>query len=298
MKDVLEAHGPKIDHVLVYRAPVASTVFPLLRKHAPKARVIFDTVDLHFLRLEREAEISGDADRKRAAQKMKQTELDLIRKADATIVLSRFEMDLLEQLVPGAKLFEIPIVREVPPPPARGWAERRDIVFVGGFEHEPNSDAVKWFVAEVMPRLQARGFPGQFIVVGSSMPEHIKSLERPGVVMRGFVQDLEEFFGQIRLSVAPLRYGAGLKGKVITSLSFGVPVAATRVAVEGGGFVDGEHVLVGDEPDALADAIMRLYEDEQLWNRQSHAGRQFFIEKFSVAAVAGSLQALLQSVAA
>jgi GT2 family glycosyltransferase/glycosyltransferase involved in cell wall biosynthesis len=298
MKAVLASLGSSVDYVLMYRAPVAGAVFDMVRRHAPKAMIIFDTVDLHFLRLEREAEIGGDAEHKRAAQRMKQAELDLIRKSDATIVLSRFERDLLRQLTPEARVFEIPIVREVPAPSSTRWNERRDIVFVGGFEHQPNVDAVKWFLAEVMPRLQSRGFAGDFVVVGSSMPGHIKALERPGVVMRGFVQDLEGFFSQVRLSVAPLRYGAGLKGKVISSLSYGVPVVATRVAVEGGGFIDGEHVLVGDEPDEMAEAIMRLYGDAELWARHSRAGRAFFIERFSVAAVAGKLQELLEGLAA
>jgi GT2 family glycosyltransferase len=295
MKDVLVAYGSKLDYVLVYRAPVANAVFDLVRQHARKAKLIFDTVDLHFLRLEREAEIAGDAEAKRAAERMRQRELDLIRKSDATIVLSRFELDLLRQLTPEARLFEIPILREVPAASKVGWNERRDIVFVGGFEHQPNVDAVKWFISEVMPRLEARGFPGQFVVVGSSMPGHIKALERPGVVMRGFVEDLEALFSGVRLSVAPLRYGAGLKGKVISSLSYGVPVVATLAAVEGGGFVDGEHVLVGDEPDRMGDAIIRLYGDQELWARHARAGREFFIERFSVEAVAGKLRALLDT---
>jgi GT2 family glycosyltransferase len=295
LKDAVAQLGPKLDLVLLYRAPVASAVMDHVRRHAPRAKVIFDTVDLHFLRLERQAELAGDAEAAQAAQRMKKLELELVRKADATIVLSRFELDLLRGLAPDARLYEIPIVREVPAPSANGFDARRDIVFVGGFEHQPNVDAVQWFVAEVVPRLRARGFDGQFIVVGSSMPAHIKGLEQPGVVMKGFVRDLEEFFAGMRLSVAPLRYGAGLKGKVISSLSFGVPVVATRVAVEGGGFTDGENVLVADGGDAMADAIVRLYADREGWERQAAAGRQFFIENFSVESVAGRLSALMQA---
>lgn len=296
MDQLLEAWGPRLDHVLVYRAPVAEAVYDRVRRHAPRAKVIFDTVDLHFLRLQREAELAGDEEAKRAAERMKKLELELVRKADATIVLSRFEMDLLRELTPDAKLFEIPIVREVPPASSVPFEQRQDIVFVGGFEHQPNVDAVQWFVEEVVPRLQARGFNGRFVVVGSSMPAHIKALERPGVIMRGFVQDLEAFFSTIRLSVAPLRYGAGLKGKVISSLSYGVPVVATPVAVEGGGFSDGENVLVADDPDRMADRILQLYTDAALWQRISAGGSRFFQDNFSVKAVAGKLNALLNSV--
>ena len=294
MEQVLVAHGPRLDHLLVYRAPVAEAVYDLVRRHAPQAKIIFDTVDLHFLRIEREAELAGDKKLKHTAKRLKKIELNLIRKADATIVLSRFEMELLKGLTPNAKLFEIPIVREVPAASPNGFEQRRDIVFVGGFEHQPNVDAVQWFVAEVMPLLQESGFAGQFVVVGSNMPAHIKALERPGIVMRGFVQDLEEFFSEIRLSVAPLRYGAGLKGKVISSLSYGVPVVATSVAVEGGGFKDGENVVVADEPGQMSAAIMQLYAHPELWNRQARAGRQFFIDNFSVETVTGMLGRLFE----
>jgi GT2 family glycosyltransferase len=289
---ILSAVGASLDYVLIYRVPVAEAVYDIVRSRAPQAKIIFDAVDLHFLRLAREAELAGDEEKKLAAERMKLVELNMIRKADATIVLSRFEMDLLKKLVPDAALFEIPIVRQVPPPRTKGFDERRDMVFVGGFEHIPNVDAVQWFVAEVMPRLQARGFTGRFVVVGSSMPPEIKALARPGVIIRGFVADLEEFFSEIRLSIAPLRYGAGLKGKVITSLSYGVPVVATTVAVEGGGFSTDVNVLVADKPDELAEAIMRVYEDVELWEQISCAGYQYFKETFSIEAVAGKLAKL------
>ena len=294
-EQILSAMGASLDYVLIYRVLVAAAVYDVVRSRAPQAKIIFDAVDLHFLRLAREAELAGDEEKKLAAERLKLIELDMIRKADATIVLSRFEMDLLKKLTPGAALFEIPIVRQVPPPRAKGFDQRRDVVFVGGFEHCPNVDAVQWFVAEVMPRLQARGFTGQFVVVGSNMPPEIKALARPGVIIRGFVADLEEFFSEIRLSVAPLRYGAGLKGKVITSLSYGVPVVATTVAVEGGSFSHDVDVLVADKPDELAESIMRIYEDVELWEQISCAGYQYFKEQFSVETVACKLEKLLSA---
>ena len=294
-EQILSALGASLDYVLIYRVPVAAAVYDVVRSRAPQAKIIFDTVDLHFLRLAREAELAGDEEKKLAAERMKLIELDMIRKADATIVLSQFEMDLLKKLIPDAALFEIPIVRQVPPPRTKGFDQRRDVVFVGGFEHGPNVDAVQWFVAEVMPRLQARGFIGQFVVVGSNMPLEIKALARPGVIIRGFVPDLEELFSEIRLSVAPLRYGAGLKGKVITSLSYGVPVVATTVAVEGGGFSNDVNVLVADKPDELAESIMRVYEDVELWEQISCAGYQYFKEQFSVETVACKLEKLLSA---
>lgn len=296
LEQILAESGQGLDYVLLYRAPLAATVFDMVRKHAPLAKIIFNTVDLHFLRMEREAELEGDAGKKLAAQRMKRTELDLIHRADATIVLSRFELDLLKGLSPNANLFEIPIVREMPVRSENGFAQRRDIVFIGGFEHLPNVDAVQWFVAAVMPCLEERGFTGQFVVVGSSMPPAIKALERPGIVMQGFVADLQGFFSEIRLSVAPLRYGAGLKGKVISSLSYGVPVVATSVAVEGGDFNHGVNVLVADNPDQMAIEIMRLYGEQELWTSLSTNAWDFCNAKFSVAVVAEKLRSLFNHI--
>jgi GT2 family glycosyltransferase/glycosyltransferase involved in cell wall biosynthesis len=295
MQQVFEAWGSRLSHVLLYRAPVANEVYDLARSHAPQAKLIFDTVDLHFLRLEREAELEGSDAKRIAAQNMRTLELDLVQKADATIVLSSFELDLLRKLTPTANLFEIPIVREVPQLSNRSFEQRQDILFVGSFEHPPNIDAVQWFVTEVMPKLQQQGFDGKLIVVGSKMPAHIKALERPGVEMRGFVEDLEALFAEVRLSVAPLRYGAGLKGKVISSLSYGVPVVATPPAVEGGGFVDGLNVSVAETADEMAAAITQIYNKADVWNAQSSAGRNLFLEKFTVNAVSKNLRTLLHN---
>lgn len=293
MQQVFEAWGPRLSHVLLYRAPVANEVYDLARSHAPQAKLIFDTVDLHFLRLEREAELEGSDAKRTAALDMRTIELDLVQKADATIVLSQFELELLRKLTPTAKLFEIPIVREVPKLSNRSFDDRQDILFVGGFEHQPNVDAVQWFVAEVMTKLQQQGFDGKLIVVGSKMPAHIKALEREGVEMRGFVEDLEALFSEVRLSVAPLRYGAGLKGKVISSLSYGVPVVATPAAVEGGGFEDGLNVSVAETADEMAFAITQIYSKTNLWTEQSNAGRKLFLEKFTCEAVSVKLKVLL-----
>jgi glycosyltransferase involved in cell wall biosynthesis len=296
MQQVLENFGARLKYVLLYRAPVAEELLPLVRKHAPQAKVIFDTVDLHYLRMEREAELEGSELKRDAAVQMREMELGLIRNVDATIVLSRYEMEILTTLVPGAALFEIPIVREVPVINSVPFQERHDIVFVGGFEHPPNVDAVRWFIGEVLPLLQRAGFPGKLIVVGSAMPGHVRELARNGVEMRGYVEDLDALFSEVRLSVAPLRYGAGLKGKVISSLSLGVPVVATGAAVEGGGFTDGENVTVANTADEMAAAISHLYHDEVEGQKIAAAGRQMFVDRFSVAAVSGQIEKLLTTI--
>ncbi len=243
---------------------------------------------------------------------MRAIELDLITRADATIVVSHYEYELLQGLLPQATLHEIPILRETPPPPPNTlgplgrWLGRwrasagasRDILFIGGYDHVPNIDAVLCFVREVWPRLQVRGFPGRFIIAGSNMPPKIKALASNKIVARGYVKDLARLFAACRISVAPLRYGGGIKGKIVTSLSYGVPVVATSVGVEGMGLRHGENVLVADTPDATAEQIVRLQSDTELWLRLSSNGYRTFQDRFSIAAGAGGVLAVMDGLVA
>ncbi len=294
---MLEALGATFDIVLIYRAPIAVKFLKLIREHAPQAKVIFDTVDLHFLREAREAELTKDTRKKRSALKTQKMELGIISAADATIVLSSHELSLLRGQVPHANLHEIPIVRDIPGAGPLGFPQRRDIAFIGCYNHKPNVDAVKWFVAEVWPRLRKRGFKGRFVIFGSDMPPEISDLQQEDIDVRGYVADIRDVFDNCRISVAPLRYGAGLKGKVISSLSFGVPVVATSVAVEGGNFRNGENVLIADEPEAFAESILQLYGNQAMWDSLSNGGLEHCYRRFSVPVVSAKLATLVNSLA-
>jgi O-antigen biosynthesis protein len=188
-------------------------------------------------------------------------------------VTSTHEAELLRQ-VPGLPRVEvvpnIHRVREDVPGP-RG---RTDVLFVGGFRHPPNEDAVLYFVRDVLPRVIARRPETRLIVIGSDVTPRIRKLAGPHVEVRGFVQDLQPLFDSARLSIAPLRYGAGVKGKITHSLAWGLPVVTTPIGAEGLGLVDGEHVLIGADPEDLATHIIELLDDDLLWLRLSHGGRE------------------------
>ena len=156
-------------------------------------------------------------------------------------------------------------------------------MFIGGFSHQPNVDAVLSFVREVWPRIQARGFEDRFIVAGSNVPSEIAALASDKIKVRGYVADLASLFNPIRLSIAPLRYGAGAKGKIVSSLSYGVPVVASSIAAEGMQPRHKKNILVADDPDVMADQIVRLYGDAGLWLQLSLNGFEAFHTKFSEA---------------
>jgi O-antigen biosynthesis protein len=234
--------------------------------------------------MEREAKLLGDPLKVEAASIMRQTELRLVSQADATIVVSEYESSLLRTLTPLASVHQIPILREATPITECNWDNRRDFLFIGGFEHAPNADAVLWFVREVWPKLQAMGYSDSFTIVGSHVPPAIKDLASDRIVIRGYVRDLPPLFREHRLSVAPLRYGGGIKGKIVTSLSFGLPVVATSMAAEGMGLGPDDGILVADAADRMAEQIFRLYNDSDLWRGLSSNGYLAFQNRFSLEA--------------
>ncbi len=268
----LREHGSRFDSVVVCRHYILREWLPLLRKFAPQARLVFDTVDLHYLRERRGAELVADAALMRASERTRALELDMIARSDATLVVSEVERSLLAVDAPSAQVEVLSNLHHVN---GRGkpFAHRVDLVFVGGFRHPPNVDAVRWFVDEVFPLIRVQAPEILFHCIGSDTPAAIDALaSQPGVRIHGHVPDLSPYMDGARIAVAPLRYGAGVKGKINLSMAHGQPVVATACAVEGMHLRNGEDVLVADDAGGFADAVLRLYRDEALWQRLADNG--------------------------
>lgn len=263
--------GSRYDLVLMFRPMVVVEHLDSVRRYCPQAKVLFHTVDLHYLRMGREAEILGDATRMKAADEMKIIEFDALRAVDASIVVSMTEREILKRDLPEANIHVFPLIIDVEGT-SSAFDDRKDIVFVGGYQHQPNIDAVIHFVNDIMPILRPR-LPGvRFHIVGSNAPEKITELASDDVIIVGFVEELTPFLDTMRVSVAPLRFGAGIKGKIGTSMAVGLPAVATSLAAEGMGLSPGENILVADRADAFAEAVIRLYQNKPLWNAVSAAG--------------------------
>ncbi|WP_051924556.1 glycosyltransferase [Arenimonas donghaensis] len=294
----LAQHGERFDLVIGSRHYVLGPVLPLLRAQAPRARVVFDTVDLHFLREQREAELAGDAAGLRTAARTRKAELALVAQADLTWVVSEAERVLLASQAPGARVDVVSNIHDIAEP-GPGFAQREGLLFVGGFRHPPNVDAARWLADEIMPRIHAR-HPGlELHLVGGDAAPDVQALgERPGIHFHGYVPDLSPLLHGVRVSVAPLRYGAGVKGKVNQALAHGIPVVATTCAVEGMHLVDGQDVLVADDADGFAEAVLRLHDDAALWTRLSEGGLENTRRHFSPEVVGAPLRRLLDELPA
>jgi GT2 family glycosyltransferase/glycosyltransferase involved in cell wall biosynthesis len=278
----LARHGRRFDAAIVCRHYVAREFLPVLRAHASRATLVFDSVDLHYLRERRGAELAGDAALARTAQRTRSLELGVIAGSDLTWVVSAVERDLLAADAPGAPVQVLSNLHRIAGPGAP-FAHRRDLVFVGGFRHPPNVDAVAWFVREVFPLVRARLPEVVFHCIGGDVPPAIAALASiDGVRVHGHVADIAPYMDGARLALAPLRYGAGVKGKVNLSMAHGQPVVATSCAVEGMHLRAGEDVLVGDDPRDFADAVVRGYQDEVLWSRLAGNGLRNVEAHFSL----------------
>jgi glycosyltransferase involved in cell wall biosynthesis len=291
----LHSDGGTVDLCVLSRVYSGGRYLEAARRHAPRAKIVFNTVDLHHLREEREARLAGDMAKLHQAQATRERELYIVRQADATIVVSATEHAVLEQAVPGAAVFEMPLARPVCTPGSiDGFEGRNGVGFVGGFEHQPNVDAVRYLLTEVWPRVLERLPDAQLFIVGDGLPEDALAGGLPGVRYLGALSDLSHWFDTLRLTVAPLRFGAGAKGKVASSLAAGVPCVGTTVAAEGMRLQDGLHIAVGDTPEALAARICDVHENPALWAHLSAEGHKKARTEFSIEAGEERLAALLR----
>lgn len=278
--DHITPYGDGYDLVMSFRPMVTAKHINNLRVKCPRAKIVFNTVDLHFLRLEREAQLKGDPKIAQEAERLKKIELEVMEKVDLTTVVSSVELEMLQKM--GVeRVVHLPFSREVRPSNVP-FEARSGIIFVGGFQHNPNVDAVKYFVADIMPLLR-KSIPGVvFHIVGSKTPEEIKDLACDDIVVHGFVEDIESLMDTMRVNVAPLRYGAGTKGKVIHALANSLPTVATAIAVEGMGLNSTNQIRVFDDIDNFSEAVMLIYSNKDTWCDLSYNGLHYADKNFGI----------------
>lgn len=294
VKEYLEMHGKHLDIVFLYRVTYASKYIKLVKTLCPDARIVFDTVDLHYLREQRQAEVENSSALRKQAEKTKALELSVMSQSDATIVLSETEKEILTEEMPDADIHVIPLILEIPGR-KKLLQDRKGIVFIGGFRHTPNIDAVLFFINDIWPTIRQKCPDMEFTVIGSHPPDELLDLKADGINVVGFVEDISEYFDNTILSVVPLRFGAGIKGKIGTSLSYGVPVVGTAIATEGMGLEDRKNVLVAETAEEFTDAILKLSESEKLWQSLSDEGLAFVNDQYSLDAGNRRLLTLLHS---
>ena len=290
----LRANGAVLDLVWTARPDVTGPNLATIRAHTG-APVIYYTHDLHYLRERRRYEVDGNPRTLQESRRLQRIEERIFAAVDQVMTPSAEEARVIAQTVPAAKVHVIPPYI-VPAADAPAPAVVQDaVIFVGGFGHAPNVDAAVWLVREIMPLVWAGAPAVQLLLVGSAPPAEVLALAGPCVQVTGFVPDIAPLYARSRMSVSPLRYGAGVKGKIVASLQAGVPVVTTPIGNEGLDLVPGAEALVADTAPAVAAAILDLWQDPAMQARLARAGQAVLRDRYSDAAARTALQAVLDA---
>ena len=284
LADMAARRGSLYDLVILSRPNVSSLLRGAVRRYFPQAVLVYDAVDLHFLRNQRHLELEhpgeGFEDADNETRRAKRYEIDEMRAADLVSTITRAEGDVVRSLVPGREVVVLPNVHAVRSTPIPAAGARTDLLFIGSYWHLPNVDAVQWFSSLILP-LVRQDEPARFIALGSYPPTKLQALASDAIEIPGYLNDVSGYFDRARVFVAPLRYGAGMKGKIGMAMAMGLPVVTTSIGAEGMGLVDGVHALVADDERGFADAVVRLYRDDSLWEALSTEGRRLAGQEWS-----------------
>ncbi len=272
-----------IDYVYLQRPHIVGKYLEVLRQLPERPRLIYFGHDLHFLRVKRQSEIEGSSKLQKQSEKWKQQEFEIFEQVDVVCYPSEHEVEIVKKINPGLNVKAIPLnIFEHLNTDHPAFSTRNSIIFVGGYGHPPNLDAVKWFVEEVFPAVLKSLPQLEFVIVGSNPPADLLALQSSSVRIVGEVSDerLAQLYDQAKAAVVPLRFGAGVKGKVLESLSKGVPVVTTPVGAEGIPEV-ASCMSVATAAVDFAEAVIEVVSDEAVWNRLSQGGLRVINQHFS-----------------
>ena len=281
------------DYALIEFWDTAEFFMPLLRKHSPNTEVVIDTIDLHFVRELREAEINQDAVMKELALVTRASELDIYARADRLWVVTKDEKTLLEESIKQIPIDVVPNIHDAKETHA-DFAETRDLLFVGNFNHTPNCDALEWFCEEIFPRVKLKMPEIKLQVVGNRADIAAGHFASADIDVKGYVPSLEEYLKGSRISVNPLRFGAGMKGKIGQALAHGLPVVTTSIGAEGMSLQHEQHAMIANDSEQFAAAILSLYADQDLWEKLARNGQAHVKANWSSERIGSELQTIFK----
>ncbi len=271
------------DYVYLQRPHISIKYIDLVKRHG-RAKVFYFAHDLHHIREYREYMLTHDEERLKSSERWKKIEHELFEKADVGHVVGSYEQGIMQEAFPGKPIRNIPlyIYEDMPTGVNKDFRERHDLLYVGGFGHPPNIDAVLWFGKEVFPKILERHPDMRWHVVGGKVPVEIQDMASDNVIIEGFLPDegLHALYRECRMAVVPLRVGAGVKGKVVEAAYFQIPLVTTTIGAEGLDAGMG-NMVVEDDADRMADIICGLYSDYDRLKEMSDAGIEFISEYFT-----------------
>ena len=281
VQEFIERRGDEFDAFYITRYQVAQQHMQAIRTFAPRARILFNNADLHFLRELRAGIVKGDRGAIERSLDTRAAELRVVQGADVTLSYNEVEHAvIMSHVLDTGRVVKCPWVVEAVED-APGFESRAGIAFLGGYAHPPNVEAVDYFIEKVLAGLIQALPEAQFHIYGSQMPERFAALASDAVRPEGYVEDVREVYDRHRVFVAPLLSGAGIKGKVLGALAHGIPCVLSPVAAEGIGLRSGYDCIIAEKPEDWIEATRRLHSDADLWNELSRRSRDFVREGYS-----------------
>jgi len=296
----LRSSEGQVSQVMLSRPHIAEGYLAILKKF-PDIHVSYYGHDLHFARMKNEATLTGDKALMKDAERCLEQELLIWNSVDVVLYPSDEETAYIQQNHQHIRAQTISpyIYPEAANYMAREPVNNNRIIFVAGFGHPPNSDAAKWFVKDILPLIQASMGQVELLLIGSNPSPEVKALASEHVIVTGYVTDeqLLEYYLTARVAVVPLRYGAGIKNKVIEAMAYGTPLVTTPVG--GQGLFGLEEIIpITDDPALFAENVCQLMRNQEQWCRISRAGAEFVEQRFSEASMKNTLNQALQLSAA
>lgn len=278
--DWIVENQDNIDVVYANRPHITVKYLDFIRENT-NLKVIYYGHDLHFLRERREYELTGDVKHKEESEYWKYAELEIMKKVDMSYYPSYVEEEAIHEINPDIPVKAITAYTfdKFLDHVNMDFEKREGLLFVGGFAHRPNVDAVLWFAKEIYPRIREK-LQVPFYIVGSHAPEEVTALEGNGIVVKGFVseEELANLYANCRVDVVPLRYGAGIKGKVIEAIYNGIPIVTTYIGAEGIQYTE-DILTIEDDAVKFADEVVTLYQDTKRLKTIAEKS-QTFIRKY------------------
>ena len=288
--------GPYLDYVFLHRPHTSIGYIDDLCKFSAAKRLFYGA-DLHFRRFEREYALTGRAELIEEIEDSRRTELYVWQRSDVIYYPASEEVALVQERMPDKPVRRFPVqvysdegIRAARNRVALARPNPPTILFVAGFSHRPNADALLWFVREVQPFVKMRVPECVTIVAGSFPPRSVTSLACDAIVVTEAISwpVLDWFYHSANVVIAPMRYGGGMKGKILEAMRYGVPVVATSAGAEG--FDEAEEIMaVADAPDAFADHVVKVLRDPDSATRRVLKGLDYVEQQFSYTAVARRL---------
>jgi O-antigen biosynthesis protein len=284
--EFLKLNLPKVGFVWLHRPEIFKKYAPIVKMYNPNVKLFFDMVDFHYLRFKREATFSDNNETLKTAEKYLKLELENCSLADKTIVISELDKIALKpyfdddsKTIAIGNIHQFINNKELP-----NYSQRKDLIFIGGFDHKPNVDCVNYLHSEIMPIIWKTHPEISISIIGSKVPEVIKALDKPNFRIIGYVAHLDSYFNVARIFVAPLQYGAGIKGKIGQSLEYSLPLVTTDIGAEGFDFFENKELMIANTTEEIAQKIITIYKDEAVWNKISKNSYKV-IEPFSLESI-------------